>query len=76
MKDAAARRQAALLLHKKRPPQAEPAAGVQMMHRDGRRLQIALELLHHVGVLPGQIHVGAAEVAIGGGLLVDGAAEI
>ena len=47
-----------------------------MMQRDGRRLQIALELLHHVGVLPGQIHVGAAEVAIGGSLLVDGAAEI
>ena len=47
-----------------------------MMQRDGRRLQIALELLHHVGVLPGQIHVGATEVAIGGSLLVDGAAEI
>ena len=36
----------------------------------------AQEGIHHVGTLPGQVQVAAAEVAVGGSLLVDGAAEI
>ena len=39
-------------------------------------LQGGLQGVRHVGVLPGEIHIGAAEVAVGGGLPVDGAAEI
>ena len=44
--------------------------------RKGVGLQRSLDGLCHIGALPGQIQLGAAEVTVGGGLAVDGAAEI
>ena len=45
-------------------------------YRRNRGVQETLQLVHHVGVLPGQVNVGAAEVTVSGGLLVDGTAQV
>ena len=37
---------------------------------------MGLQGLHPVGTLPGQIQIGAAEVAVGGQLAVDGTAQV